>query len=104
MASPFTIVLTPEDHSGRFRLNVGTVTYSIEFHPETDGELSHLLHSLHQAYTQQEETVVQSSLMREIGAKLWRVLMPETAPESCVALVQEVLRNTSQLRFMLPPS
>ena len=103
-ASPFTLILTPENDPDRFLLTGGVITYPIELRPDINMALSDLLHNLHQEYNS-ERTFATSSLLREIGAKLWQVLMPDTVPiESRAALAHELRSSASHLRIAVPPS
>src|SRR5260370_36637485 len=78
----FTLTLTPRKRPGRFMLNGGVITYPIAFHQETDMEFNVLLHSLNQMLTSGESSIrdLHITLLREIGTRLWRLLIPKTGP------------------------
>ncbi len=88
-------------------LNGGPVTYPIEFHPEADKELNSLLYRLYQSSTENGDSTktLSLSLLREIGTRLWHILMPSTVSmKNRIALADELRKGFTPLSIEIPTS
>src|SRR6266571_2447676 len=93
--TPFHLVLTSADRPGRFMLTSGTISYPIEFRPETDVVLGELLRRLRLVLVGGSDPSGQLAplaLLREIGTRLWQALLPGTAPSDLRETLGQNLR------------
>jgi CHAT domain len=104
--SSLTLTLTPKGRSDRFTLTGEMITYSIKFQAEDEVVLRDLLKRLQQILTgsfESEEQLAPTSLMQEIGTRLWQVLMPNTATlKSRLAMERKLYNGSTHLRIVTP--
>ncbi len=100
------LVLTAEDRPGRFTLTSGTISYPIEFRPETDVVLGDLLRRLRPVLvggSDPSRQLAPLALLCEIGTRLWQALLPGTAPADLhETLVRELHAGLTPLLLTLP--
>ncbi len=93
-------------HPGHFTLTCGSVMYPIEFRPEMDVTLGDLLRRLRPILvggSDPSEQLTPLALLREIGIRLWRALLPDTAPSGmCEVLVRDLRVGITPLLLTLP--
>src|SRR5437016_4673532 len=81
--SSCTLTLTSEPRPGHFTLTCGTMSYTIEFRPETDVMLGDLLRRLSSVLVGGRDSSAKlpsDELLQTLGTRLWRVLLSTTAP------------------------
>ena len=104
--SPLLVVLTAEQRPGRYVLTSGNVSYAIDFRPETDVTLGDLLRRLPPVLVGGKDPSGKFDpldLLREIGTRLWKELLPETAPaETREELIRELRTGMTPLLLTLP--
>jgi tetratricopeptide (TPR) repeat protein len=104
--SSLRLTLAAQDRPGRFTLSSGLAHYSFEFRPETDVTLSDLVRRLHPILIGGHDpsgNLSPFTLFREIGTRLWRALLPDTAPvEMREALTRELRTGITPLLLTLP--
>lgn len=101
--SPLHLVLTAEDHPGRFTAAYGALSYRIEFRPETQGDLLRRLCPVLIGEGDPSGQLAPLALLREIGTRLWLSLLPDTIPTNMrETLVRELRTSMSLLLLTLP--
>src|SRR5947209_19771093 len=100
------LVLAAEDRPGRFMLTSRTISYPIEFRPETDVVLGDLLRRLRPVLVGGSDPSGQLAplaLLREIGTRLWQALLPGAAPADLhETLARELRAGMTPLLLGLP--
>src|SRR5918912_536384 len=79
---PLDLTLAAEARPGRFMLTGGAISYPIE-RPVTDVALDDLLRRLSVVLVGGADPAGQldpSALLREVGTRLWQVIVPDSAP------------------------
>ncbi len=107
MSGSFTdLVLTSTARPGVYTLAADGVTYPIELRPEQDVALGDLLRRAEHVLVGRPDPsgkLAASALLREIGERLWRALMPDTAlAEACDAVARRLRQDMPALRLALP--
>jgi len=104
--TPLQLTLTAGDRPGRFTVANGSISYPIEFRPETDVVLGDLLRRLRPVLVGGSDPSGQLAplaLLREIGTRLWQALLPGTAPADLrETLVRELRTGMTPLLLGLP--
>jgi len=104
--TPLQLTLTAGDRPGRFTVANGSISYPIEFRPETDVVLGELLRRLRLVLVGGSDPSGQLAplaLLREIGTRLWQALLPGTAPADLrETLVRELRTGMTPLLLGLP--
>src|SRR5437868_14005680 len=104
--TPLQLTLTAEDRPGRFTVANGSISYSIEFRPETDVVLGDLLRRLRPVLVGGSDPpghLAPLPLLRELGTRLWQPLLQGPAPAHLhEALVRELRPGMPPLSLSLP--
>src|SRR5438105_4590078 len=107
-APPLHLSLTAQDQPGRYTLASGSTSYPLEFRPDTDVTLGDLLRRLPRVLVGDEDPAKQLApilLLHEIGTRLWKALLPDTAPlEARDGLARELRTGITPLLLTLPQS
>src|SRR6266568_2614144 len=104
--TPLQLTLTAGDRPGRFTVANGSISYRIEFRPETDVVLGDLLRRLRPILVGGSDPSGQLAplaLLREIGTRLWQALLPGSAPADLRGtLARELRAGMTPLLLGLP--
>jgi tetratricopeptide (TPR) repeat protein len=106
-SSSLTLTLIPEQRPGRFILTYGSVSYPIEFRPDTDVTLGDLLRRLHPVLAGGRDWSKKHNpieLLQAVGTRLWKALLPDTTPTDKREPLERELRTAmTPLLLALPP-
>lgn len=106
--SCLSLTLVQDSVPGRFQLRCGAIEYMIEFLPEGDIALSDLLRRVRPVLVGGADPAGRLDplvLLREVGTRLWRVLVPDSAPSTDGnALVRQLRDSAAPLCLILPPN
>jgi hypothetical protein len=94
--------------AGLFNVSCGSIAYTVVFRPNMDVSLGDLLRHLQPVLVggaDPPDKLNPPTLLREVGERLWRALMPEHAlGEQRVTLAQLLVNKTTPMLLALPPA
>jgi hypothetical protein len=94
-----------EKRRGYFTLTNDTDSYPLEFHPETLSDLLRRFHPVLVGGSDPSRQLAPLDLLREIGTRLWRALLPDSTPAAVYdTVISEVREGITPVLLTLPPS